>query len=402
MSTERLNTAPAMLSRIVTNRLWGESDFFLIDVGASGGIERHWSVFGDRLRAIAFEPLVAEAERLQQRAAGSKVTYEAAFVTCHDFDRLFPPDLRNDRIRSRNNDPFPRVSAVRAQELMRMNYTEHVFNKGAPAVYADRHVVLDDFIAAAQHSTVDFVKVDTDGHDIEVLLGADQILRSGGVLGMSIEAQFHGAVHDSANTFANIDRFMRGRGFSLFDLEVYRYSRGALPAPFVYDIPAQTTTGQALWGEALYFRDLANTDYERMWPYVVTRERVLKLASLFELFGMPDCAAELLQTRRATAADVCDPLLDRLADPEREEPGAYRERVETFERDPQALYRSRRREAASASNVAQTPRAADVDMAAEVERLKRRVVRLKEKTSDLLDRVKRRDEQIEALTRQGR
>src|SRR5215216_1816179 len=112
MSTERLNTAPAMLSRIVGDRLWGDSDFFLIDVGASGGIERHWSVFGDRLRAIGFEPLVAEAQRLQQRAAGTKINYEAAFVTCRDFDRLFPPELRNDRIRSKNNDPFQRASAV--------------------------------------------------------------------------------------------------------------------------------------------------------------------------------------------------------------------------------------------------------------------------------------------------
>jgi FkbM family methyltransferase len=402
MSTERLNTTPAMLSRIITERLWGDSDFFLIDVGASGGIERHWSVFGDRLRAVAFEPLVAEVQRLQARAAGTKVRYEAAFVTCRDFDDLFPPELRNSRIRSKNNDPFQRVSAVRAQELMRMNYTEHVFNAGAPAVYADRRVVLDDFIPGADLPSVDFIKIDTDGHDFEVLLGADALLRSGGVLGMSIEAQLHGAVHDHANTFANIDRFMRGHGFSLFDLELYRYSRSALPAPFVYDIPAQTTTGQVLWGEAVYFRDLASADYEQMWTYDLSRERVLKLASLFELFGMPDCAAELLVSRRALVGGATENLLDALAAPGEETPGAYQKCIAAFERDPQALYRSRRLapDAASMTQAATADEDERAAMVEELERLRGRVSRLKEKTADLLDRVKRRDEQIEQLTRQ--
>jgi len=185
MSTERLNSTPAMLSRIVGNRLWGDSDFFLIDVGASGGIDRHWSVFGDRLKAIGFEPLLDEAERLRQVSAGSKISYEAALVSCHGFDRLFPPDLRNDRIRSKNNDPFQRVSAARAQELMRMNYAESVkvASAGAP-VFTDRVVVLDDFVPLAERPSVDFLKIDTDGHDVEVLLGADALLRSG------VERQF--------------------------------------------------------------------------------------------------------------------------------------------------------------------------------------------------------------------
>jgi len=428
MSTERLNPGSAILHRIIADRLWGDSDFFLLDVGASGGVERHWSAFGDRLRAVGFEPLVAEAERLQARAAGSKISYEAAFVTCAGFDQLFPPELRGDRIRSKNNDPFQRVSAVRAQELMRMNYAEHVFNAGAPAVYTDRRIVLDDFIAPADYPSIDFVKIDTDGHDFEVLLGTDALLRAGGVLGMSIEAQFHGAVDPHANTFANIDRWMREHGFSLFDLEVYRYSRSALPAPFVYDIPAQTTAGQVLWGEAVYFRDLADPEYARMWPYEPTRERVLKLAVLFDLFGLADCAAELLVNRRNELGPVVDQLLDILADPEGA-PGTYRESMRAFEADPQALYRGRREaaraalEEAALSQQASTAQEATppdpvaepdpvpppaqeepISVAAtapdpELERLRARVARLKEKTTDLMDRVKRRDEKIEQLTR---
>ena len=97
MSTSRLNPYSPVLSKALAERLWGERNFFLIDVGASGGLEKHWQVFGDRLKAVAFEPLVVEAERLQRTAAGTGVRYEAAFVTCRDFDQLFPPDVRGTR-----------------------------------------------------------------------------------------------------------------------------------------------------------------------------------------------------------------------------------------------------------------------------------------------------------------
>jgi FkbM family methyltransferase len=385
-----MRTAPEIVQRIVSERLWGESDFFLLDVGASGGVGKHWAFFGDRLRAIAFEPLLAEAERLQRAAAGSKITYEAAFATCRDYDQMFPPDLRSDRIRSKNNDPYPRTSAARAQEVMRINYPEHVFNAGAPAEYTDRRVVLDEFIPAAERPSVDFLKIDTDGHDIEVLLGAQGLVDAGGILGMSIEAQFHGASDDHANTFATIDGWMRRNGFSLFDLEIYRYSRGALPAPFKIDSPAQTLTGQVLWGEAVYFRDLAAPDYERMWSYPPTRERVFKLAALFDLFRLPDCAAELLQTYRALTGDTCDFLLDQLVAGLGRTPGVYREFIAAFDRDPTAWYPP---PAAKKEPLPSTvpERAA---MAAEIAQLQQQVARLKSKSADLIERLKRRDEHL--------
>ena len=395
MSTGRLTAHPVVLPKILAERLWGERDFSLIDVGASGGLEKHWQQFGDRLTAVAFEPLVVEAERLQQ-AAGTKVRYETAFVTCRNFDALFPPDLRNDRTRSKNNDPFPRVSAAKAQSLL-MNYIEQVFNSGAPAVYSDRYVVLDDYIPAGDQPFVDFIKIDTDGHDYEVLLGAEELVGRGGALGFSIEAQFHGASHDCANTFSNIDRFLRGHGFSLFDLELYRYSRAVLPAPFVHDLPAQTLTGQVLWGEVVYFRDLADPDYERKWSYDVTRERVLKLACLYDLFGLPDCAAELLLERRSLVGDVISDLLDALAS-QASPSSSYSEFIRRFEADPKTMYPSRRqREAPPPAPPAASP--AQPADASELRRLRKRLERQGKKVTELQERIRRRDARIEKLTR---
>jgi FkbM family methyltransferase len=388
MSTPRLNPHPTILLSVLADRLWGERDFFLIDVGASGGLEKHWQLFGDRLRAIAFEPLVHEAERLQRMAAGTGVRYEAAFVTCRNYDACFPVHLRNDRTASRNNDPFQRVSAMKAQALLQMNYVEQVFNAGAPQLYADRHVVLDDVITVDDQPAVDFIKIDTDGHDFPVLLGTEELLQRGGALGFSIEAQFHGASHDYANTFSNIDRFMRSHGFSLFDLEPYRYSRAALPAPFAHDIPAQTLSGQVMWGEAVYFRDLADPDYERMWSYEVTPERVLKLACLFDLFSLPDCAAELLVTRDVNGSGA---LLDALA---KAVSGAesYEDAIRRFADDPRHLYPGRMKR--EPENEAAVARPASAEPSPQVKALQRKVERLEKKIGELQERVRRRDERL--------
>ena len=73
-------------------------------------------------------------------------------------------------------------------------------------------------------------------------------LSEGGVLGVKIEAQFHGPIHPFANTFHNIDGILRNHGFTLFDLNQRRYSRAALPDAFFASRPGRTRTGQLLWG----------------------------------------------------------------------------------------------------------------------------------------------------------
>ena len=87
------------------------------------------------------------------------------------------------------------------------------------------------------------------------------------VLGLLVESQLHGIAHAHSNVFSNIDRLMREQGFSLFDFEIYRYTRATLPGHFVYDIPAQTHEGQVVWGDALYLRDVTAPGYEGRWGH---------------------------------------------------------------------------------------------------------------------------------------
>jgi FkbM family methyltransferase len=275
---------------LVDGGAFRQDPVFLVDVGASGGIDAYWSAFEDQLVGVGFDPLLTEVDHLNRTTPNPRVTYVPAWVTSHR--------ARSSRVIEPSETPntqfFQRTSAVRAAEIAELDYMQEFNNRGAEVRYAEHHVVLDEYFDAEARTSIDFIKVDTDGHDYDVLLGCDAILSSGRVLGLAVEAQFHGFVSADANLFSNVDLYLRTKGFGLFDLEINRYSRAALPARFVLSVPAQTTTGQVSWGEAIYFRDLADPDYEQTWNFHPSMEDVLKLACLFEIFGMPDCSAELV------------------------------------------------------------------------------------------------------------
>jgi FkbM family methyltransferase len=282
--TERNNDDPKLTRLLVGRGTFVNDPMFVVDVGASGGLDSYWYEFRDQLEAIGFDPLVSEVERLDAGAERG-VRYVAAWVTCRSpFAQRGLPSTHF----------FSRTSAARAAEIAGLDFSREHYNAGAAIVHASARIVLDEYFEAVDRTRIDFLKVDTDGGDYDVLRGADEILRSGRVLGLAVEAQFHGTVSADANLFANIDLYLRERGFSLFDLDVRRYSRAALPAAFEYEIPAQTITGQVSWADAIYFRDLGDPHYESTWGFEPTPIDIYKLIALFEIFGLADCSAELV------------------------------------------------------------------------------------------------------------
>jgi FkbM family methyltransferase len=305
MATPRVRYNPLLTQHLVNQNVFVDHPFTLIDVGASGGIEQHWLVFAKSLLAFGFEPLIAEVERLNRIEKHSNISYIAALLTgpskmAEEHDRIV------EKIQHRNNQPFPRTSAVRAMSLLAMDYAKSVFDPSGTGAMTDERITLDKFISEKPDVDVDFIKIDTDGYDYDVLCGGDVLLTKSPVLGLFVECQFHGSVHQDANLFSNIDRFLRSRGYSLFDIEVYRYSRGTLPKPFFYDITAQTLEGQVLWGDALYLRDAGDPDYEKMWEIQLYPQKLLKLACIFEIYGLEDCAAELLEGKRRELENLVD------------------------------------------------------------------------------------------------
>jgi hypothetical protein len=308
--------------------------FVLIDVGCSGGIAEPWRAFGSSLIAHGYDPDVDACEDAQRREPFPHVRYHARFVGLPE-SHPFVQQRRDEAARWPDTNIWGRVTAghlaQRGQEA----------EGGRPATaarLADPASLLGvvEIVRSEQLPTVDFLKVDVDGPDLDVLESAREVLVERQVLGVAVEVNWFGSANPNEPTFHNTDRFMRQHGYALFGVTVRPYSRTDLPAPFLRELYAETRFGQPYQGDAIYVRDLAAPDQQDLAD-AYPAEKLVKLASVYELIGLPDCAAEVLNRFRPRLAAFGDtePLLDALTPPLLGEKLTYRQYISKFEEEPE-------------------------------------------------------------------
>ena len=223
--------------------------FTLVDFGCSGGIDATWRAWGQHLRAFGFDPNLAEIERLKAAESSPGVEYIAAFVGPR------PDDPSTARMRAGTyweRNPWSRLSVarsleIRAAEISKVSEKQKTaLNQWAKVATADpsKPLVLTDFLRERQVADIDFIKIDVDGADFVILRSLEGVLRDMCVLGLAIEVNFFGSHDADTNTFHNVDRFMKGAGFELFDISSRRYSVTGLPAPYASTVPAQGAWGR--------------------------------------------------------------------------------------------------------------------------------------------------------------
>lgn len=324
------------------------SPFTLIDVGCSSGIDRAWRMLGSKLRAIGFDPNLAEIERLNAKEMHSGVRFVAGFVGVPN-DHVLAS--MNKQLWSRS--PWQRLSSARMIEQRKAEFAALDENERTrlnlwPQVKLadpDKPIFLPDYFLDEAIDDIDFIKIDVDGADFLVLRSIEATLSSANVLGVGIEVNYFGSERETDNTLHNVDRLMRRAGFELFNLTVRRYSNRALPAKHIFNMPSQTVKGRPFQGDAVYIRDLANEEFAAYRDQLTT-EKLTKLLAIFALFDQQDSAAELIvrvRDRFAKFIDV-DAALDILARQwqDADRPLSYKDYMLAFETQPQQFFPVRR------------------------------------------------------------
>jgi hypothetical protein len=112
-------------------------------------------------------------------------------------------------------------------------------------------VSLDAFLPKSGIATIDFLHLDTQGTELDILQGAQGILSSS-VVCVKCEVEF-APIYEGQALFGDVDAFLRQHGFVLFDLSRSRYRRAGFPNDAL-------TRGQLLWGDAIYLKDYRFAD----------------------------------------------------------------------------------------------------------------------------------------------
>jgi hypothetical protein len=325
-------------------RSLSKEPFVLLDFGCSGGISSMWRAFGDQLLALGVDPNIDECERrLNANEKSNNVEYIAAFVAKPGANPLTSQRTKSPWSRApARRLSYLRTLEIRGKEIAQSSSKEKTRLNLWQMTNLAKHVVSPvELIDSRGLRHVDFFKIDVDGLDFEILQLLEPNFTRLFVLGCVIEVTFFGSDASDENTFHNVDRLMKRAGFELFDLTMRRYSTRFLPARYLHHTPGDTGYGRIYQGDALYLRDLCQSD----WLAIANKgspESLMKLAALFSMFNLPDCAAEVLIKFRDRIADTFDvqmglDLLAAQAQPDSPKV-SYGQYMAAFERDGPYFY----------------------------------------------------------------
>ena len=178
-------------AKLVADSLTHEH-FTLVDVGCSGGIDPKWRTFGDRLQAIGIDASASECRRLVAAELHPHIHYRPAFV------RMLPDhpaysDFAGKPFSTR--DPFKRSSAYRTVQLLseqiKKGTSEEklLFNEWGQTELANEAepISIEAALAELKWDDVDFIKIDIDSADLEVLTSIVRSLTPWKVLSLKLE-----------------------------------------------------------------------------------------------------------------------------------------------------------------------------------------------------------------------
>lgn len=276
-SLQNINLHPKLTSYLVSQKIFLEKPLIVVDVGARGGKESHWRVYEDQIKIIGFDPDKKECARLNKLSDEINVRYFPYALWETSGTRKFYM-MRN----------LASSSFFKPKIEFWKRFPDEV-NLTTRKIASVKTINLDSFTNEQGVDYVDFIKLDVEGAELAALKGATNLLKKS-VLGVTCEIQFIQTLKHQP-VFAEVDSFLRSFGFVLFDLGLIRLGRKALSTE-----PGSKDNGQVLAGHALYLRDgageILNSGKLKGWWDKI---KVLKLASIFELFGLNDCAIELIQ-----------------------------------------------------------------------------------------------------------
>lgn len=275
---------PRFTKYLVENEILKNCPLTIVDVGARGGLEYHWANYSNAARFICFEPDQEECEKLNNSLGPQSdsrfypvALYKNKGVYIY-YQQVSPAACglyqRDPKIVNR----FPVGDLVKVTKTVPINTID-----------------FDSFTEEHNIPEVDFIKIDAEGADFDIIQGSLRNLKKT-VLGISCEIHFQPWCI-GAYGFSELEQLIRPFGFKLYDINLYRFANKAFPsldsvAPGGCGVASY---GQIIFGQAIFFRDpVAEIENKKLLLADWDAIRILKAVSLFEVFGLPDCAIELL------------------------------------------------------------------------------------------------------------
>ena len=205
----------------------GQLKIGLIDIGALGGLEPRWRTINSNIRAFLFEPDERSYRELKS----------ADYV-----EKIFPIGLGSkENNRTLNLCRKPGVSSLL---IPRHTFLSKFANSKRFEIIGKEPVKLStlDRCLMAREVECDFIKIDTQGTELDILKGGMALLDSP-IIGLELEVEFI-QLYEEQPLFGDVCSFLQSKGYEFFDfVNICRWERKKF-----------TLFGQAVFGDGLFLR----------------------------------------------------------------------------------------------------------------------------------------------------
>jgi FkbM family methyltransferase len=259
----------------------------VVDVGVQGGTHPRWELLGDHLIIHGFDAISEVVDELKGRNAGqsNRHFYNIA-IGDSDEERSFYFNAADPSSSSMHKRELDRITLELDQQIR---------------VVTSRR--LDSLLAASVIPKCDFLKVDVEGFEKEVFVGANEFLAAG-VLGVETETNFGISPTYPKTHFVTLMELLLAHRLLIFDIAFNRAPRESFLRTLRSNgLELQTLengrsveVGKPATVNVLFFRDLID-ELDRSQNYTkayapARTDQIIKSIIICELYGLNDIALD--------------------------------------------------------------------------------------------------------------